>query len=532
LYKILSTFLFILATAFVCGASGTESFGKAAGILPIAKKEGTLYVLLAERQKGSSSEEGWANFGGLGEEGEAEPKTASRETFEESLGILDIPVDQLSTEKSVQVGPFKSWGGKNVLYRTFFIELKHAIASNHFLEKLESATDHSQEELVNFAWIKLQDIFDHLGDDRFNAATIEGKTINLKLLDNFKETLAKAQSQGIFKEDFQKITPSHSSARKIHRLSEVARYIERGPQLAGKTIEVFFDIDNVLLSSDGKIIEPTVAGQKGTVETIGHLQSKGIKVYALTKRPYSDGFSEKLGALGIHFSEITTLSSENFLPGQGISKGILFSNHKNKGELLSKFLKSAKSASRPFVCFVDDLETNLRDVKGALDGLDIDGEMFHYSLPNSPFAKNNPGLAEKQHHQLAHAVVSKANMNREFKEINEKAQSNVSPKTPYTQTEGHMKLVLGEAYVEGDLKGNVEKMLKKAEETNQGAGLSSAKNIENFVAMIKEEEKHPDRLVAYHAGGKNMMFLYDVYHATPHLKLRGRMAQGIEGRQA
>ena len=349
--KILFFLFLVLKGALFCSASEAELSQNAAGILPMVKRGQDFYVLLAERERGQVSEEGWANFGGLGEEGEAETQTASRETFEESLGILNILGDQLKEEDSVQVGPFSSWGREGVRYRTFFVRVKNVIASDYFLEKLESATDHSQRELVNFKWIKLQDIRDHLGDDRFDAKTIEGKTINLKLLDNFKKTLVEAQSQGIFEREFDPITRSHSG----------------------------------------------------------------------------------------------------------------------------------------------DLETD-------------QPKTFTY-----PFAKDNPELAEKQHHQLASAVVSKVNLNREFKELQKSeelpkvAEASV-PQTPYTQTEAHMKLVLGMDYVEGDLRGNATKFLKKAYRV---AHESTA--VDSFVTMVQEEKKHPDHLVAYHAGNRGMMFLYDIY---------------------
>lgn len=56
-----------------------------ATVLPIACHSNRLHLLLGEE------EDGWSDFGGSVEQGETFPEAASREAYEESMGLLGSP---------------------------------------------------------------------------------------------------------------------------------------------------------------------------------------------------------------------------------------------------------------------------------------------------------------------------------------------------------------------------------------------------------------------------------------------------------
>ncbi len=128
-----------------------DSDRTAAGTFIYAEHEGTVKVLLARRDEGN----GWCNFGGKSdaEDGFLD-RTGARETGEESLGIYDVEPRILKGFYSHDLYNPK---GPIALYRMYFAPGQYVPAET-FMEKLNTATEAHHQEYTHFAWVPLKDL--------------------------------------------------------------------------------------------------------------------------------------------------------------------------------------------------------------------------------------------------------------------------------------------------------------------------------------------------------------------------------------
>jgi 8-oxo-dGTP pyrophosphatase MutT (NUDIX family) len=78
----------------------------AAGVILYSRAQGVTYVLIADHV---DSDRGWGTFGGHRERGENVPQAASRELYEETRCVYNIPDDVLTEMPSVERGSFLSY---------------------------------------------------------------------------------------------------------------------------------------------------------------------------------------------------------------------------------------------------------------------------------------------------------------------------------------------------------------------------------------------------------------------------------------
>lgn len=148
---------------------------------------------------------------------------------------------------------------------------------------------------------------------------------------------------------------------------------------------VFFDIDNVIVSDDGAIIQSEI------LTLIDDLKSSGIYIFGLTRR-YAGGGNRfinftsrietltELQLLRVEFSElfpypdyhlersVLILMNDNLRPVI-FDAGIAFTSDSDKGLALLKLLKRAIKFNIPLppeIAFLDDLKYNIDNVQSAL----------------------------------------------------------------------------------------------------------------------------------------------------------------------
>lgn len=191
-----------------------------AGVLVYTFINNEPYVLLAERMQ----DEGWGNLGGLSEASDGRlVVTASRETREESMGLIDYSSIELANMPSHDLIIHNDTIGGYRLYRMYIATLPY-FSPEKLNQELRSSSTPYRPEHYQFHWFKLQDLYQqaiHQRGLRFQATTDKGQTVDLHLHPPFCEMLEQKMVQTYLKEILEKKRPI---VRKEHTRSAVKTF--------------------------------------------------------------------------------------------------------------------------------------------------------------------------------------------------------------------------------------------------------------------------------------------------------------------
>src|SRR3990167_353490 len=129
----------------------------AAGIFSIRRVGKTPYVLLGCRTGTDAGT--WCNPGGTRDLPETPAKTAAREVYEESFGLIKVDAEALEYANFIEVDlPQKG------TYRLYFMRTDK-LSAEQLTEHLQSTTAHTSKEYTAFAWVNLADLLTGIQKD-------------------------------------------------------------------------------------------------------------------------------------------------------------------------------------------------------------------------------------------------------------------------------------------------------------------------------------------------------------------------------
>jgi 8-oxo-dGTP pyrophosphatase MutT (NUDIX family) len=549
---------------------------KGAGILPffIDPQTKKTYVLIAKRAEwlygGEESERGYVNFGGLCDLGECDKEeglaiAAIRETYEETAGYLTFQKDDLKFYVDLQ----KETEEVSLIYRMFLVKIPSFIPRQYFLDLIQREKDLHKGESIDFQWVQFEELMEAIGQSQVSdikVHALEGgilydrqelskgypkeKEITLSLLPNFYANLK--QNKGQIEVFLQKAPLSHplyfhgpydlerKGIKTVFHIGDLRKLFK--DQDLQKTW-FFFDLDDTLfipeekslllkkqlphdynLSSKGPYIE------EETLPLLKFLLGKKASVFGLTKRRYPQTAYRDVRAL---FDDLAMFSfgNKSVFPMPFYKEGVIYTGNQLKAYYLLAFLKNVPKQNLPKrIVFIDNLASNVVDVVDLREngqfkeeiGADIIGVLYHPPVKMVPYvSEQDSQLALKQRETLLHSVLTKAELNKQFKELHA-ANSSIPGKifTPLSFLSPsllHLKMILGSRFhptqIEKNLEafwGLVEPLYKKMKE-NPIQYISKEKFIQDAQEMLIEEQKNPHKIVAYHGMAAFPAFLMDFY---------------------
>lgn len=140
--------------------------------------------------------------------------------------------------------------------------------------------------------------------------------------------------------------------------------------------------------------------EKNTVNMLKDLQ-KYYKVIALTTRSFDLNFTTllQLDSVGIDFTKSSLTEKMLFFDGEKYvahKKGVLFANGSNKGNVLKMFFEKINYEPSKII-FIDDKESNLKDVKEFCEKNKIEFTGLRYGYLDEKVKNFNRQIVQKQH---------------------------------------------------------------------------------------------------------------------------------------
>ncbi len=462
----------------------------AAGILPVAIHEGKEMVLVALRDDGL----GWCNFGGASDAKEEEIHfTASRETLEESMGVYALHPRIFKKYFSHAIyNPAAALEARNtptflaekkipkiLLYRMYITPVEYVSASV-FKEKLELATEAHHKEYTDFVWIPLEDLIEVIhGNTTFSTvlSKIRKDTTEASLTAPSPEGEGTASPQNILFEPFFEML----------KASPVQDHLKD------------------LLKREDPSSRSSFARESHTVSLAGNTAELPQSTYVKWE-PVS--LEENPNAL-------------NFLAQQ-------------KPRVRTVFLGKSPSAQNLFATGTGDNPKN-EFILGTKT-LDAPQQKYFYSerQPLSPetvlYQETVPFDPKQELKYFNAAFPAKVAMNLEFKkEMKKRAKEKyeathrerTAPSIPSPQdtaTEAHLRLWLGETYLPGDHKANINALIEKfGKKRELGRDvdltiealtrLSTVLEVEKNITSDPRLQKMPFGYEAYYHGCREEMIL-------------------------
>ncbi len=454
----------------------------AAGTLFYAVHDGDIKILLGQRDDG----DGWCNFGGKSDaKDETLTVTASRESSEESFGIFAIHPRILSKcfshdlySPSAELEPEVTEGflsekknSKTLLYRMFISSVEY-VAASVFKDKLESATESHHKEYRDFTWIPLKDFIE----------VLQGKNTLTSVLKKIqKGILSDSDSPLKIPEDSLETLPLEILSIEEKLFDPFLEILKTGPVLRKLEDLLQKGISNAPSSFEEE--SHTISLMGGARPQMTHIKWQTVS----EETPQH-----------VNFLTPQTRIRETFF-GENPSAENLFSTHRQESP--------------------DQEITDMETILGS------NGTPYFYSKRNLfpeqiLYSQTLVSDPKTEKNNFIEAFTAKVLMNLEFKKtMKEAAKKKVeaipssvsSPpdKKPYTATEAHLRLWLGEAYVAGENKTNLKALIEKVGmkgELRREVELTD-EAFDRLSLILETEQK-----MIFHERLQEMPFGYDTFY--------------------